>query len=188
MRFLDDLLFDKFFDPIHKKFQILTGKTCFYLAFIFFIMAGSVNCVFSICLYCIGTLKTHEFLVSMIVGAFMFTLFFNLGKRVKRLEAEFLSKTCDKMTMNPRRITHLFPRMAMLSYPVLWSILTTGFFTRQIDFATIEVVLLSSFATCGIYFLCCTPIPRGESKIGEFIKSFKERFKVLTPSPVPSKI
>ncbi len=160
---LDFWLLDKIFEPFAKKFQILFGKNCFFLARIFYFLA-SINCMLFvyIAFFVSKTRQEHYFMNT-------FWLLYSISmllRSLKMAEREEYSPESSEESMNPERLLLRFDR---LSNGVIIIIFSFGIIADNgLEQAIIFLSII--FEQIALYFRSCTPLPPCKGKAWETLK------------------
>lgn len=176
METIDSLFIDKIFQPLSHKFQIWTGKTNFFLAYIFFYFGVFSSISSVLLLLFLSPNKIIEMVPLLIVSIVETYLFLSCANWAKERDEYF--KTSNKSTMNSSRLQHILVRMALLFGVTLYSFLLIYSTKLAIGVKVMLTGLDFTFMilSTALYFFACTPMPKGESKVGEFVKSLKAGF------------
>lgn len=175
MHRIDDFLIDRIFDPFAKKFQVVTGKSCYFLAQMCFWFCSSICVITAIVSYLLGLFTLVESIPIVVVSFLNSLLFLKCIDCMKRLQKKLEDKPSN--AIYPSRLEYQFFRLGcvfLVQYnTVMLSILwnnKAGF----ILFSSLSVTLLGF--VLALYFFACTPLPPGRSKIGEWADNFRAFF------------
>ena len=167
-------MLDKIFEPFSRWFQIVFGKNNFFLA----------RCVFwfSIIFLIFQTLgimyfsggKYLEYTPILLANMFSSSLFLKLIASAK--EKEKVYDESFRNTMNPERVYFSMHR-SILAILCIYMISMNAFvfFTSkelQVKFMIFSICSTVILLTVAIFFMACTPLPKCDSKIKEFLKGF----------------
>lgn len=180
---IDDLLINGV-EAFSHKFQILTGKNCFFLAKVMLIIA--------ICISFIGILYVYKdeekiagltiaFTTFGVIIVYSFTLIYSY-KFVENECIEMLKRGLKNPArlLSKDRISLIIPALLIIffSIPAYYNSPAHPVFLIFMPFLVVCIVL-------SIYFSYCTPLPPGISKVKQWINSFKKAVSnVLVPEQV----
>lgn len=179
---IDDLLINGV-EAFSHKFQILTGKNCFFLAKVMLVITICFSFVGIFCVY-----KNEEKIAGLVIAFTTFGLIIALSFSLI-YSYKFVENECIKMLQrglkNPSRLSNkdrlslIIPASILIffSIPAYYNSPDHPVFLIFMPFLTACIVL-------SLYFSYCTPLPPGTSKVKQWINSFKEAVSnILAPEP-----
>lgn len=177
-----------FFTKISHKFQLLTGRTNFFLANIC-LTALALNAVLKIINYLFPILIMRTSGLDLLVMFLFVYLISNDKQKLKKAdETAFDSNGAHSKTrfdLNSNCAWRLiFLVTAILTLPVM-CLIAVG--VEPVKTGRLFEIIGDSFAitiTCYFYFTEVIPLPPGKSKVREWLESFD---KVLVPIPIRNK-
>lgn len=177
-----------FFTKISHKFQIMTGRTNFFLSNIFLTLFA-LNVTENIINYWFNILTRKTNIVSLLFSLFFVVLISRDKINLKKADDTLFDS--DGLSAKPRfslSSNHIV-RLIMLAFACL-SIISIYLIVIGVPPAKISRVfeifheMFPMILVCYYYFIEVTPLPPGKSKIKEWLESFG---KVLKPIPVRSR-
>ncbi|EKE27682.1 MAG: hypothetical protein ACD_3C00171G0001 [uncultured bacterium (gcode 4)] len=171
---LDDILVDWIFNPIAKRFQLLTGKNCYYLAQICFIMCAIASIMIGVYDFMFAPYTLSEKLRLAAVLFINSNLFLLAGNWMHEERVKF--EKMRKKALCNGRLEYQFFRLGLmlliLYINFMIPLIKDDFGKQYFEFISL---VLTGFELA-LYFFACTPLPSGESKIGECVTNFKASF------------
>ncbi len=162
-----------------EKFQRLTGKTCFFLAKIFYLIQIIITVLFLLFVY-----LAYPPVVWAVLS--IPALFFvrSRSRRVKETEKEERFFFKKGLGHGNAYCLLLLPRRLSTSLTFLFFILLDvgrfNYFNLSLDVG----ILCEAVA---LYFRSCTPLPPSKSKVRKWLETAKEKIKgALDPAPEPA--
>lgn len=178
---LDGFILDKIFQRVSDFFQKTTGKTCFFLARIVFILSASI-----LALVVISKIYLYKDSGFMMVGFIFFVpaiaLCLETAGYIQSEEKEFFDGDRGEQMANSLRI-RLFPVRVFIWF---WDIYLFSLMYGEYADCPLAAICFHGYylsLTVSIYLASCNPLPPGKSKIGEWVKALRERMARKT---VPS--
>ena len=161
----DQFLIEVIFERFAHWFQRLTGKTCFWMArfsmCVLFVTIG-IDIGVSLCQY-----KAADLLMNVIVGGFLISVIPGAIQKVER-----------KVVPGVRNYLAIATWPVLIrSYSVITLMLNLIFFPALQKPPTGQVGYLALIMT--IYFMSCTPLPPGKSKIKKWLESASQKWNSL---------
>lgn len=182
MERIDNFLLDRIFEPIAHKFQIFTGRSNFYLANVFFYFCAIFLVIMAICMLVFVKGEMIGKISLIIVNMFSSYLFLSCCAYAKKKDREF--ENSRERTMNSDRLEHIILRYALVTCSVMMSCFIIAAMLNSKGYSVImtlsSIFFLVFFMGIALYFFACTPLPKSESKIREFIKSLKINFMKIS--------
>ncbi len=170
---LDDFLVDRIFNPFAKRFNVLTGKSCYFLAQMSFMLSAAISVAGGV----YGVLSfdyTPRDECLLIVLSFISSYMFIKSSDWPRNEQKRFERKGKVLCTS--RIDHQMFRIGLLILiPIIaYSIRLMPDKVGR-DIFSFICLTIAGF-DLALYFFACTPLPPGESKIGEFATNFKAFF------------
>jgi len=161
---VDGAIFDLLFQPFSDWFQRVTGKSCFFLSKVSFVVS-----IFAL----IGDAAYHNF--SLVIMAFNTVLIMLIGGTIySKIENErnFDFSSDGERFMNPKRIS-----IKEMHSRIIWLAATLLFLLPVLVYHKIGEAwfpLFALFYSIGLYFNACTPLPPSKSKVRIWADKLKE--------------
>lgn len=187
MRFIkavDEFVF-KHITKFSHWFQRLTGKTCYFLAKIMFLLIIS-DFIIVACNYWIKILYVETIFLQVVIAPLLIWILtdyvYMMDKSDRHLHKGNRTKLVTAFTILPafRIIVLILSSLVFISLPGAY-FAEKGFWLFNINH---ELVLI--YIALGAYFASVDPLPPGVSKIREWIESFNAGFQKLQPLESPS--
>ncbi len=177
---LDDLLLDHVFETFSKKFQILTGKNCFFLARIFHILTASLVSILGFVHIKSNILPTSEKLSTVLLCLLVAAQ--EVFWAHMRQKDEIMGEKEIKETANIARLSLKGLRKIMIAIQIFMGI----FYINLLPFLKNKDYLVWSTVVCQtiyVYFTSCSPLPPCTSKVKEWLQN---KLAVLKTKEVPT--
>jgi len=186
MKILDDFLIDRIFEKFSHKFQVATGKTCYYLAKICHILvAATISCL------CIMYVQDPHNLISQKIGSILLCIavivqemyWSNKYDNKDREHLDSKEKTMNSARLELRRFRLIFVGLFLI---VGWFYIPAIKTLYIKDYLVWISILLQVIY---LYFHSCTPLPPCTSKILSKLKvasSKIQNFLFPKPEEIPS--
>lgn len=178
---IDEFFLDKIFQRFSDGFQKLTGKTCFFLAKVSFLLAAGFFELSAIN----GLYQTRyaNWLITAIIVCLGIVMLFRIIQITGRWESRYVNG--KQPVINIRRIILQFPRVVLLSATAGMSVgyLTGCLSLKSSPFDSIMRLLICCHFSIfiGLYFQSCDPLPPAKSWLKKLLKSFNNCQKELQP-------
>ncbi len=184
-----------FFTKIAHSFQLLTGRTCFFLAYIC-ISVFSIVALSSVVNYWLPVLYRETSLSEVFVMAFFVPFGFwqcQIAQGADRLQGEvksFHRLYWENPVWKIVRVLLFFNVIAHLpqDFSACWYMVDLIRLThRGVWIFGVLYHLSAWFYTGGIYFAGVAPLPPGKSKVRQWLESFQAGFSKLQPARSPNR-
>ena len=175
-------------EAFSHKFQILTGKNCFFLARMMLVIAICISFVGIYCSY-----KDETKFVGLVIactGYGVIILFSSFLIYSFKIKEKIYMELLKRGFRNPEALD----RTRIINFlSVLYLSISCPFACYNIPAHPVFLIFMPVamiFVIISLYFISCTPLPPATSKVKQWINSFKEVVSnVLAPEPtaVPAK-
>lgn len=181
---LDNFILDNIFEPFAHKFQIYFGKNNFFLTYLtlyFFFAYSLFSLVFEIIYLKHSIIESViMFIATVAVNIFVFDAMNTVKNEEKKTDDEFGLKVANwrRLHFSTHRSILLIFLLLHFSFVVLTVIsdnkIETVYYEVQI-FIKLSIIVIS------IYFSACNSLPKGDSKVKQWIDGFKASFLKIHP-------
>lgn len=168
----------KVFQKFSNFFQKATGKTCFFLARICFILCSAL---FGLSFLVFASFHKDGALAAL--SLISICCFLSIASDIQKKEDGLGSE--EHFANEALETLSLF-RISIVFFIFIFFLLSTAFKGERT--AGLRVLKISYlFMIAGLYFVSCTPLPRGKSRIREWIESLSKLFGKKSLSLCPAK-